>query len=75
MSAFILPTRRSLRTRLGARLRASYLRWRIWHAELDMAQHEAERKHALEHLPKQIALDKAFIDGLTRDLARVANDF
>lgn len=73
--ALVLPTRRPLRVRLVARIRATYLRWRIWHAERDLADHQAELDNALTYWPRQIEVDRMAIDAMTRELARTANDF
>jgi hypothetical protein len=66
----VIPTRRSLRRRLIARLRCLYWRWLITHAEKDLRQHQAMFEHASKHLPAQIAIDRKHIAELTKRLIR-----
>lgn len=67
-------TRRPIRMRLMARLKAHYLRWLIWHAESDLKRHKREMQHALDHLPRQIDVDKAYIDSLVSLLTRTEHN-
>jgi hypothetical protein len=68
VSAVIAPLRRSLRSKLAARLRCLRLRWLISHAERDLAHHQEEFERASKHLPRQIALDRDHINRLTIEL-------
>lgn len=70
MSAVIIPLRRSIKSKLVARLQCLRLRWLIRHAEHDLEHHQAEFEHASKHLPKQIQLDRDHINSLTIELIR-----
>jgi len=70
MSAVTYRTRRTAKSRLTARIRASYLRFLIRYAEQDLARHKEEFERASKHLPAQIKLDRDYIAALTRKLWR-----
>lgn len=68
--ALVIRTRRPWLGRLKAAAACAYLRWRIRCAEEDAKQHKAELQHAIEHLPKQIELDRQHIETLTKRLIK-----
>ena len=70
MPATIIPLRRSLWSKLAARLECLHLRWLIHHAERDLAHHQEEFERASKHLPRQIQLDHDHIQSLTKKLVR-----
>jgi hypothetical protein len=70
MPAVIIPLRRSLWSKLRARLNCAYTRWLIVHAEQDLARQQAEFEHASKHLPAQIKVTQAHIHALTVQLTR-----
>lgn len=67
-------TRRPARMRIKARLMCWYWRLLIVHAESDLKRHQREMQHALDHLPAQIDLDKAYIDSLVSLLTRTEHN-
>lgn len=72
--AVITPTRRSLVSRLRARIECARIRWLIQHAERDLADPQREFEHASKHLPKQIALDRDHISRLTIELMQAVRN-
>ena len=74
MSAVIIPLRRTIRSKLAARLRCWHLRFLIRHAERDMAGHQNELDYATTHLPRQIAVDRDHINRLTIELMQAVRN-